>query len=131
MNTLRGNDGADRLYGNGGDDVLIGGHGDDKLYGDAGDDRILVGRGNDQAYGGAGADRFIFARGDQELYIRDFDALDIVQLNGFGFDTFDDLEAAAVIREGNGRTIIEIGDDRIQLSDVTPETLSEDSFTFA
>jgi Ca2+-binding RTX toxin-like protein len=131
VNTLRGNDGADRLYGNGGDDVLIGGHGDDKLYGDAGDDRILVGRGNDQAYGGAGADRFIFARGDQELYIRDFDALDIVQLNGFGFDTFDDLEAAAVIREGNGRTIIEIGDDRIQLSDVTPETLSEDSFVFA
>jgi Ca2+-binding RTX toxin-like protein len=131
VNNLRGNDGADRLYGNGGDDVLRGDAGDDRLYGGDGDDRILVNRGNDQAYGGAGSDTFVFARGDEELYVRDFDNTDIVQLNGFGFDTFDDLEAGAVIREGNGRVIIEIGDDRIQLSDLTPDTLSADSFTFA
>jgi Ca2+-binding RTX toxin-like protein len=130
VNILRGNDGADRLYGNGGDDVLHGDAGADKLYGGDGDDQILVGRGNDQAYGGAGSDTFVFASGDEDLYVRDFDATDIVQLAGFGFETFDDLEAVAVIRESNGRTIIEIGDDRVQLSDVTPETLSEDSFVF-
>jgi Ca2+-binding RTX toxin-like protein len=129
-NDLRGYEGADRLYGNGGDDVLRGDAGDDRLYGGDGDDRILVNRGNDQAYGGAGSDTFIFARGDEELYVRDFDDTDIVQLNGFDFDDFDDFEAEVVIRQGNGRTIIEIDDDRIQLSDVTPETLSADSFVF-
>ncbi|MCK0122154.1 hypothetical protein MWU61_16495, partial [Loktanella sp. F6476L] len=129
-NDLRGNDGADRLYGNGGDDVLRGDEGDDRLYGGDGDDRILVNRGNDQAYGGAGSDTFIFARGDEELYVRDFDATDVVQLNGFGFDDFADFEAGATIRQGNGRTIIEIGDDRVQLSDITPETLNEDQFVF-
>ncbi|MEO9863476.1 MAG: sialate O-acetylesterase [Yoonia sp.] len=129
-NDLRGNDGADRLYGNGGDDVLRGDAGDDRLYGGDGDDRILVNRGNDQAYGGAGSDTFIFARGDEELYVRDFDATDVVQLNGFGFDDFADFEAGATIRQGNGRTIIEIGDDRVQLSDITPETLNEDQFVF-
>ncbi|MBB5723627.1 Ca2+-binding RTX toxin-like protein [Loktanella ponticola] len=130
-NIMYGNDGADRLYGNGGDDTLYGGAGNDRLEGGDGDDLIIVGRGNDQAYGGAGGDTFVFTLGDEDLYVRDFDADDVVQMVGFGFDDLDDLRENALIRDGNGRVIIDIGDDRIQLTDVTPDTLSEDHFIFA
>ena len=111
--------------------MLRGDAGDDRLYGGDGDDRILGNRGsNDQVYGGAGSDTFIFARGDEGLFVRDFEDSDIVQLNGFGYDDLDDLRADALVRDSTGRVIIDIGNDRLQLSDVTVDTLSDVNFVF-
>jgi Ca2+-binding RTX toxin-like protein len=65
--TLRGDDGAnhlfgggdiDTLFGRGGDDVLVGGDGGDTLDGGAGDDTLDGGRGNDTMNGGANDDLF-------------------------------------------------------------------------
>ncbi|PVG81014.1 hypothetical protein DDE18_19470 [Nocardioides gansuensis] len=53
---LRGDQGADRLYGGDGKDTLLGGRGADRIHGREGRDRILGGKGNDTAKGNAGND---------------------------------------------------------------------------
>ncbi len=62
---LRGLDGDDWLFGNGGndrvdtgegDDIAFGGDGNDKLLGRSGDDRLDGGEGNDRINGGSGND---------------------------------------------------------------------------
>jgi len=55
--TLRGDDGDNRLSGAGRNDRLIGLDGDDELRGQAGADTLLGGPGDDTLRGGAGADR--------------------------------------------------------------------------
>lgn len=55
-NGLWGLAGNDRLYGAGGNDTLSGGDGDDAVYGEAGADVLNGGEGNDSLTGGAGAD---------------------------------------------------------------------------
>ena len=60
-NLLDAQGGNDRLWGAGGEDVLLGGAGADRLFGDTGDDRIDGGAGQDKLYSGAGADVFVFA----------------------------------------------------------------------
>ena len=58
-NELSGGDGTDTLYGNNGDDVLNGGNNNDKLYGGNGDD-ILNGNGDiDTMEGGDGNDTYV------------------------------------------------------------------------
>ncbi len=54
--TLRGDNGTDRIYGGAGDDMLRGGAGGDRLEGGDGDDVVLGGAGNDQLLGNRGAD---------------------------------------------------------------------------
>lgn len=128
---MTGGEGRDRLYGNGGDDVLYGGNGDDKLYGGDGEDLIVTERGSDQAYGGAGDDIFVFSEGDEQLYIRDFEAGDIIEMDDFaGINTYDDLLDAALIRDSNGRVIIDIADDRLMLANTAVDDLSDDFFVF-
>ncbi len=51
-----GNGGNNVLRGMGGNDILIGMEGNDTLYGDDGNDGLLSGTGNDNLYGGAGDD---------------------------------------------------------------------------
>ena len=54
---IRGTDGADIIYGYGGDDKISGGAGGDNIfYGGAGDDNLWSWAGNDILYGGAGSD---------------------------------------------------------------------------
>ena len=54
---IRGTDGADVIYGYGGDDKISGGAGGDNIfYGGAGDDNLWSWAGNDILYGGAGSD---------------------------------------------------------------------------
>lgn len=130
--TMSGGEGRDRLYGNGGDDTLFGGNGDDQLYGGDGADLIDTGLGKDQAYGGAGADIFVFEAGDTQLYIRDFEAgVDVIQISGLaGISDFDDLAATALLRDSNGRVLIDIGTDRVMIADTQVSDLSADYFDF-
>jgi len=130
--TLSGGDGRDRLYGNGGDDTLFGGAGDDQLYGGDGADVIDAGLGRDQAYGGAGADIFVYEGGDTQLYLRDFEAgVDVVQVSGLaGVADFDDLVNTALLRDSNGRALIDVGSDRIMFDNTAVTDLSADYFDF-
>ena len=82
-----GNELANVLDGQGGNDTLIGGAGNDRLDGGAGDDRINGGAGADILTGGAGADDFIYTdKADSGLAtladtITDFDVTkDIIDL---------------------------------------------------
>ena len=63
-----------RIYGYGGDDVLVGsagsdllrgGSGNDSLIGEGGNDLLIGGQGNDRLWGGAGSDVFRWEFGDQ------------------------------------------------------------------
>ncbi|MDZ4790733.1 MAG: putative Ig domain-containing protein, partial [Hyphomicrobiales bacterium] len=51
-----GDGGNDRIWGGGSDDVLDGGAGNDMLAGESGDDTLIGGSGNDRLEGGSGAD---------------------------------------------------------------------------
>jgi Ca2+-binding RTX toxin-like protein len=62
---------ADRIYGQGGDDVLIGNEGVDYLEG---------GRGADTLIGGEGLDRYAFSRGDGHDIISDTDRTGVLQI---------------------------------------------------
>lgn len=55
-NTITGNSGNDRLTGKAGDDILNGNGGADSLFGGTGNDRLSGGTGADKLYGGAGND---------------------------------------------------------------------------
>lgn len=62
-----GNELANRIVGNGGDDTLSGGGGDDSLIGGVGDDVESGGSGHDDLNGGAGDDRLAAGLGDDHL----------------------------------------------------------------
>lgn len=66
--TIRGNDGNNRLYGGDGDDVLFAGGGDNELHGGAGDDVLHAGTGSDLLYGGDGDDILHAGSGESELH---------------------------------------------------------------
>jgi len=55
--TLAGDDGANHIWGLGGDDTIYGRGGADSLSGEAGDDTLSGEDGNDWLFGGKGADR--------------------------------------------------------------------------
>ena len=81
----------------GGDDRLDGGSGDDVLYGGQGSDTLQGSGGDDVLHGGPGADVFIFDPGDGADRIAGFtDGEDRIDLSGFGFSGFDEVEAASV-----------------------------------
>ena len=66
--TIRGDSGANTLWGGDGDDTLKGGSGADILYGGDGDDTLKGGSGADILYGGAGDDTLEGGRGDDYIY---------------------------------------------------------------
>lgn len=66
-NTLRGADGADRLFGLAGNDTLNGGGGNDRLYGGLDNDFLSGSSGNDLVYGGLGNDRLFGGTGNDQL----------------------------------------------------------------
>ena len=71
-----GNAQANNVVGNWGDNVITGGLANDVLTGDK------------------GQDTFVFNRGDGSDIITDFQAGDAVQLNGYGFSTFAEVQSA-------------------------------------
>ena len=69
---LQGASGNDALFGGWGGDTLGGGSGNDALFGGIGADVLSGGRGDDALFGGWGADQFNFARGDGRDTVQDF-----------------------------------------------------------
>jgi Ca2+-binding RTX toxin-like protein len=61
---LRGDIGANTIYGRGGSDIIEGRLGDDILNGGDGNDTIIGGAGADNMWGAAGNDTFVFHTGD-------------------------------------------------------------------
>ncbi len=66
------------------------------ISGASGRQTLDGGIGDDVLFGGAGADTFIFKAGNGSDLIRDFSADDLVRLNGYGFDSFEDVTASMV-----------------------------------
>ena len=73
-NELRGEAGNDAIWGNGGADVINGGIGDDAIAGGTGADTMIGGSGNDHIWGGGGNDRFEFASNWGDDWVWDFQA---------------------------------------------------------
>lgn len=67
LTTAPGN-GADRIYGQGGNDIVTASAQDDTLYGGDGIDNLNGANGNDRLYGGAGNDNLAGEGGDDFLY---------------------------------------------------------------
>ncbi len=65
---LPATDGADIIYGLGGNDNLSGIAGDDEIYGGSGKDKLYGGDGNDTIDGGSGKDKLHGGNGDDVLY---------------------------------------------------------------
>jgi Ca2+-binding RTX toxin-like protein len=65
---MQGNNGADRLYGQGDMDEIRGGKGDDRIYGENDDDVLYGDDGNDLIYGGYDDDEMYGGTGNDELY---------------------------------------------------------------
>jgi Ca2+-binding RTX toxin-like protein len=72
-NTLLGDAGDDRLFGVGGDDLLVGGGGNDYLEGGVGNDTLKGDAGIDVLDGGAGNDEYVIAADAMHTTIRDSD----------------------------------------------------------
>jgi beta-glucanase (GH16 family) len=81
-----------------------------------GDDSIIAGTGNDILVGGSGDDTFVINSSDGEDEIQHFrpgaNSGDVVQLSGFSFSSFADIQAAmtqvgpdTVLNLGNGQSI--------------------------
>ncbi|MCD9148882.1 M10 family metallopeptidase [Pseudophaeobacter flagellatus] len=84
-NVLHGYGGHDYLVGKAGNDRITGGWGRDTLRGDDGDDRLLGGHGRDRLWGGAGDDRLVGNGGKDRL---DGQAGDDLLTGGYGDDIF-------------------------------------------
>ncbi|MEO1199808.1 MAG: hypothetical protein AAFX39_11345 [Pseudomonadota bacterium] len=124
-NRLNGNDGDDRLFGRDGGDRLDGGAGNDILSGNAGGDEIQGDSGNDVLRGGNGNDSLRGDAGNDELS-GDKGQDNIV--GGSGSDTLDGGDGDDFISGGNGRDDIRGGDgDDLLFGDSGRDTLRGDS----
>ena len=101
--TLRGNAGADEIWGLAGDHEIIGDGQDDTIYGEAGVDDITGGDGNDTIHGGAGDDIIAGDGGSDKIKGDD------------GDDTIDGNAGNDAISGGNNDDTINggVGDDTL------------------
>ena len=130
---LHGGNGNDRLFGSAGGDKLVGGNGRDALRGESGDDVLHGGRGNDWLFGGAGADTFIFSNSSGVDRVMDFDAShdnDVIDLQSvYMIKNWNDLRENHM-REYNDKVIIEYGENRIIIDDISIDHLNASDFLF-
>jgi hypothetical protein len=125
---LTGSDENDTFIAGAGDDTLVGSNGSDILTGGGGDDTI-TGNGGDDITGGA--DHFVFASGSGNDSVFGFQAGsgDVLDIAGYGFSSFAQLEAEGRITVTDDYTRIALsGDDSVQVHETG---LTADDFLFA
>ena len=129
---ISGNRGRDTIDGGNGADIISGNIGADLLFGGNGDDIISGNRGNDTLSGGRGDDAFVFNNDRGRDVITDFDTHgdDVIELSVAGFNSFDDVLAAAS-QESDGVTIDLSNTSSILLEDADLADLSASDFVFA
>jgi len=110
--TILGGSGKDRLYGEGGDDMLEGGTGDDRLYGGEGDDVLEGGAGRDLLTGGRGDDTFVFEAGGGSDRVEDFLAGDALLFRGDEF-SIDDI---SIVQKGKDAIITFGGENSVNVT---------------
>jgi Ca2+-binding RTX toxin-like protein len=125
-NELRGEGGNDWIWGGGGNDVLYGGSGIDVIDGGSGADDIIGGSGNDHFQGGTGADDFIFGNSWGNDAIWDFQSgSDRIDLSGVdGLTSFDQLE----VENTDDGALYSYGSNSITLVGVSPLSVQTTDF---
>jgi len=128
---LRGGAGDDTLRGGSGDDTLKGGEGDDILEGNSGNDVLFGDAGNDSLTGGSGADHFVFTDDGSFDRVTDFNNdEDVIRLVDFGVASFDELLAAATFTFGGDSTLIEMGDNRLEVNGLVEAEMDASDFDY-
>ena len=131
-NEMKAGAGDDQLYGNAGADTLYGEAGDDTLYGGTGADKLHGGPGDDLLDGGPGADTFVFAPGNGDDNIMDFNTVeDRIDLTAF--DSLTSLDELKPSDDGEGNTVLDLGEDggTITLLGVDVSTVDSGDFIFS
>ena len=107
--------------------IVIGSNGTDTLIGGPQGDYLFAGTGKQTMTGRDGADRFVFDLGATKAKITDFDpGIDMLVFKHAGRLDFCDVK----ISGDHGNTIVQVGDDRIELTGVRPYELSKHDFLF-
>ena len=107
--------------------LVIGSNGIDTLIGGPQGDYLFAGTGKQTMTGLGGADKFVFDLGATKATITDFDpGTDLLLFKHAGHLDFCD----AKISKSGSNTIVQIGDDKIELIDVRPHELSKFDFLF-
>lgn len=108
---LEGGNGSDALTTSGANGLLNGGSGNDTLNGSASNDLLIGGAGNDTLVTGAGADIIVFNRGDGQDTVAVSNAQDnILSIGGAAY-------ADLLFRKNGNNLILSIGTDQITFTD--------------
>jgi len=107
--------------------LVIGSDGKDTLIGGPQGDYLFAGTGQQTMTGNGGADRFVFDFGATKAKITDFDpGTDLLVFKHAGRLDFSDVR----IWGDHGNTMVQVGDDRIELTGVRPHELTKHDFLF-
>lgn len=107
--------------------IVIGSNGNDTLIGGPQGDYLFAGTGKQTMTGNGGADRFVFDFGSTKAKITDFDpGTDLLVFENAGRLNFGDMKISGY----HGNTLVQVGDDRIELTGVRPHELTKHDFLF-
>jgi Ca2+-binding RTX toxin-like protein len=107
--------------------IVIGSDGNDTLTGGPQGDYLFAGTGKQTMTGNDGADRFVFDFGSTKARITDFDPdIDLLVFKNADRLDFRDVK----IWGDHGNTVVQVGDDRIELTGVRPHELTKHDFLF-
>jgi peroxidase len=107
--------------------IVVGSDGNDTLIGGPQGDYLFAGTGKQTMTGNGGADRFVFDFGSTKARITDFDpGVDMLVFENAGRLDFCDVK----IWGDRWSTVVQVGDDRIELTGVRPHELTKHDFLF-
>ncbi|WP_419897618.1 calcium-binding protein [Roseomonas sp. USHLN139] len=130
-NRIEGGAGSDALNGRGGNDVIVGGAGDDRLLGGDGDDLLIGGAGNDRLSGGSGADIFRMSRDPGTDIVVDFeDGIDRFDISGL-VRSFAALFIDSIDADGDGEVddvLVDMGSRNFFVLDTARDAIGVSDF---